>query len=102
MVQATDFFSQEDYEAALDERQATPDDARREYAHNVGQMQPERAWVLTDWDTWERNPYYQGPPAPHPEDDADDAAHQARGDERIEADRASPAPRPDLDDDCPF
>lgn len=34
-----------------------------------GQDNPDRAWVLTGADVWHRNPYYQGPPVPHPEED---------------------------------
>jgi hypothetical protein len=52
-----------------EDRLATPTEACREYARNVGAEQPDRAWILTDYDTWERNPFYHGPPAPHPEDD---------------------------------
>lgn len=36
-----------------------------------GAERPERAWILTPFDTWEANPYYQGPPVRHPEEDAD-------------------------------
>ncbi len=25
-------------------------------------------WLLSDYDTWERNPHYSGPPQQHPED----------------------------------
>jgi len=46
---------------------ATPAEACREYARNVGEQHRDRAWILTDWDTWERNPYYHGPAQPHPE-----------------------------------
>ena len=48
---------------------ATPAEACKEFARNVGADHPDRAWILTDFDTWERNPYYSGPPVPHPEDD---------------------------------
>lgn len=48
---------------------ATPQEACQEFARNFGQQHQNWAWVLTDFDTWERNPYYQGPPQPHPEDD---------------------------------
>lgn len=47
---------------------ATYSDACREYARNYGMDHPEHAWVLTPWDTWERNPAYIGPRMPHPED----------------------------------
>ncbi len=43
--------------------------AFKEYARNVGAEFPDRPWILTPMDTWERNPFYRGPPAPHPEDD---------------------------------
>jgi hypothetical protein len=51
------------------ENLATPREACRELARNVGAEQPERPWILTDFDTWEPNPFYSGPPAPHPEED---------------------------------
>ena len=55
-----------------EDRLATKTDACREYACNVGADHPERAWILTDYDTWERNPHYHGPAVPHPEDDSGD------------------------------
>ena len=48
---------------------ATPDDAIREFALNVGRDRAEQAWLLTDYDTWVRNPFYCGPAVRHPEDD---------------------------------
>lgn len=72
MIQPTDFFSQEDYEAALNERVASPSEARAEFAANAGAETPERAWILTPWDTWEANPCYAGPPVRHPEVEPDD------------------------------
>lgn len=42
--------------------------ACKEFAHNAGQDRPEEEWLLTSWDTWERNPHYQGEPGPHPYD----------------------------------
>lgn len=50
-----------------DDRLATPDEACREFAANVGEDRPTQAWILTDYDTWERNPHYRGEPQPHPE-----------------------------------
>jgi hypothetical protein len=52
-----------------EDRLATPSEACKEYARNYGSDHPERAWILTDFDTWERNPFYSGPKVPHPEDD---------------------------------
>ena len=42
--------------------------ASREFARNAGQDRPDEEWLLTDRDTWERNPCYEGEPGPHPED----------------------------------
>jgi len=49
---------------------ANESDAMREYARNVGfeDHHVKRAWILTDFDVWVRNPYYSGPPQPHPEE----------------------------------
>lgn len=49
---------------------ATPREACREYARSVGAERPDAAWILTDWDSWEPNPFYRGPAVPHPEDAA--------------------------------
>lgn len=35
----------------------------------AGQDNPERAWILSNFDTWHANPYYQGPAVDHPECD---------------------------------
>jgi hypothetical protein len=48
---------------------ATHGDAILEYARNVGRDHPDRAWILTDYDTWEQNPFYNGAKVRHPEDD---------------------------------
>jgi hypothetical protein len=50
-----------------EEIMATPMDAVREFARNYGYDHPDQAWVLHDFDVWERNPFYHGPPVPHPE-----------------------------------
>lgn len=47
---------------------ATHTDAMREFARNVGREYPHVCWLLTDYDVWVRNPFYQGPEVPHPED----------------------------------
>ena len=46
--------------------------AINQYAGAYGAEDPKRAWILTPFDTWERNPYYKGPPVRHPEDDQND------------------------------
>ena len=43
-------------------------EAVREWVWTVGQDRAEQQWVLSDYDTWERNPHYRGPDQGHPED----------------------------------
>jgi hypothetical protein len=50
---------------------ATPSEAISEYGYNAGMDDPEKAWILTPWDVWVRNPHYIGPPVPHPESEID-------------------------------
>lgn len=45
--------------------------AVNQYAAVYGAEAPESAWILSPFDTWERNPAYRGPPVRHPEDDSD-------------------------------
>ena len=47
---------------------ATVNDAISEYAWNAGQEFTDQAWLVTSYDTIVRNPHYQGPPQPHPDD----------------------------------
>ena len=42
--------------------------ACHEHALNYGEEQPDREWILSNFDTWVRNPHYTGEPGPHPED----------------------------------
>lgn len=51
---------------------ASDADFDREGAREGGRENPDRAWILSDRDVWYRNPFYQGPPVRHPEDDGDD------------------------------
>ncbi len=48
--------------------------ACREYAQNYGAEYPRSQWLLTPWDTWERNPHYVGLDQPHPEGCGHDGA----------------------------
>ena len=41
----------------------------KEMARHIGEANQDRQWVLTDFDVWEKNPFYVGPDQPHPEDD---------------------------------
>lgn len=52
----------------------------RAYVAEVGATRPNSAWILSDFDTWEKNPYYEGPPclaSNHPEDDLDVEVYDA-------------------------
>jgi len=40
----------------------------REWASQYGSAHTDQQWLLSDWDTWERNPHYVGPEQRHPED----------------------------------
>lgn len=55
-----------------DSAPATMSQAVAEYAANVGQENRERAWILSPFDSWERNPFYNGPAVKHPEELADE------------------------------
>jgi len=48
---------------------ATGSESLREFAHNAGMDNPDRAWLLDSRDVWVANPFYSGPAVPHPEDD---------------------------------
>lgn len=67
------FYAQEQEDEAYTPL-ATVTDACREYARNVGFENQDCAWICTDYDTWEKNPFYRGPAVRHPEDDPDDYA----------------------------
>lgn len=43
------------------------------WACYAGEDRPETPWLLHPCDVWVRNPHYDGPPAPHPEDEPYDA-----------------------------
>ena len=45
----------------------SPGEAMEEWRTNYGMDNTEKAWVLHDHDVWMANPYYSGPPVPHPE-----------------------------------
>ena len=58
-------------------RIATVREAIDEWRYNCG-APADRPWILSDRDTWERNPRYDGPPVPHPED-SDGGPNYQRG-----------------------
>ena len=48
---------------------ATGAESLAEFARNAGQDNQDIPWLLDSRDVWVKNPFYSGPPAPHPEDD---------------------------------
>lgn len=59
------FYDHEDHHTPV----ATMADACREYVSNIGEMDPDRAWIVSQYDTLEANPHYAGPIVPHPYDE---------------------------------
>lgn len=49
------------------DRAPTISEAVREWVWVVGAERLDQQWLLSDYDTWERNPHYTGPYQPHPE-----------------------------------
>ena len=43
--------------------------ALREYAGTHGADNDQHEWILSPFDSWEKNPHYTGKPGPHPESD---------------------------------
>jgi len=43
-------------------------EAVRQYAYVYGEEREEDEWILSPFDSWERNPHYRGEPGRHPED----------------------------------
>jgi len=44
-------------------------EAVRQWSCDIGSDRPTEQWLLSDYDTWERNPHYIGPDQGHPEFD---------------------------------
>ena len=53
----------------MDARQHIIHEAILEQRLIFGSENPEKQWILSSWDTWEKNPFYTGPDQGHPEDD---------------------------------
>ncbi len=73
-----------------------PDDADFHYstdaewdraeARELGADRPDLAWICTDRDVWHRNPFYQGPPQPHPESFCDEDYTDGDWEDGVQAD----------------
>jgi hypothetical protein len=55
-----------------EQRMSYMQEAVREWVWTVGQDRSDQQWVLSAYDTWERNPHYTGPDQGHPEDNCED------------------------------
>ena len=56
----------------MDDRVATMAEAAQEYVWNVGAEMRDVEWISSPYDSWHKNPFYDGPPGPHPEDPPQD------------------------------
>ena len=70
------FEHDEDYElTGLDEHlefeYSTDAQADRQEARELGRERPDLAWIGTSRDAVHPNPFYKGPPVPHPDDYSD-------------------------------
>lgn len=90
---AQDAMSQGEYMSA----------ALSQYTGAYGAEDVNREWILSPYDTWEKNPHYVGKPGRHPEDDFDDEedlpAYTVR---RLARRDAAAVLEPEWDDVIPF
>jgi hypothetical protein len=47
----------------------TIQEAVNEFTEIVGRENADRQWILSNYDSWERNPFYRGEDQPHPEEE---------------------------------
>ena len=76
----------------------TEQDRVDQYTSVYGAERLDCQWILSPFDTWERNPYYRGPDQGHPEDDYYEDEVQAAG-TYTTFEEAFPI---ETLDDCPF
>ena len=64
---------QREYDAAMEQEAMSQGEymeaAVRQHTSAYGEERPEQEYLLSPFDTWEKNPWYQGEPGPHPEDE---------------------------------
>jgi len=56
----------------MDAIQQNIHEAIQEQIQIFGFENQNKQWILTSWDSWEKNPHYNGPDQQHPEDDSYD------------------------------
>jgi hypothetical protein len=89
----------------MDARQYIIHEAIEEQRQIFGMENPDKQWILSGWDTWERNPFYSGPEQQHPEDDhshEDWESHQLYLAEMKNEISHAYVPSTHPEDDCPF
>lgn len=73
-------------------------EGHKEQIQIFGMENPDRQWILSGWDVWERNPYYHGPEQQHPEDDTPSELWEPY----TPPEQLPPPPAEIVLDDCPF
>jgi hypothetical protein len=90
----------------MDARQHIIAEGIAEQVQIFGMEQQDRQWILTGWDTWERNPFYRGEEQQHPEDNSTHEEwleHQAYlASLKAKTWAGAIAQHAKGDDDCPF
>lgn len=78
-------------------------EAHAEMIQIFGLEKLDQQWILTDFDVWEKNPYYNGPPQQHPEmSDEEWNAHETFLAEKANEISHVYAPEPWDDSEIPF
>ncbi len=72
-------------------------EAHKEMIQIFGMENPEKQWILSGYDVWERNPFYHGEEQQHPEDDTPADEWKPYVPEQL-----PPPPAEIYLDDCPF
>lgn len=81
---------------------ATDQESDQQEARILGSEHPERPWILTDRDVWHQNPFYKGPPVPHPEA-SDEPPYDPNEEFQQEPEPLKKSPRIEpIDDKLPF
>ena len=70
----------------FDEEPTSAGEWDRFEARDAGSNKPQQPWILSDRDVWYKNPFYEGPEVPHPEDDEGDYEQERIARERLEND----------------
>lgn len=74
----------------------------REWTWVFGAEHPDREWINSPFDSWEKNPHYTGPKGRHPEDDYEEGYdHKPEGEDIVLVPMYEPMFEPDADD-IPF